>query len=56
MIKGQCQRGVHKVAPVQLFCMDGQTDTRYTQADAQIFGITKSILAMPWDNIILIQR
>ena len=54
------QRSMSKGCPqssaVQLFRMDGQTDTRYRQADAQIFGITKSILAMLWDNIILIQR
>ena len=45
--------GVHKVAPVQLHvvCMDCQTDGHtYRQTDAQIFGITKSPLAMPWDK------
>ena len=47
--------GVHKVAPVQLVCIDCQMDGHtYGQTDAQIFGISKSPMAMPWDNNILI--
>ena len=35
--------GVHKVAPVQLVCMDCKTNGHsYRQTDAQIFGFTKS--------------
>ena len=47
--------GVHKVTPVQLVRMDCQTDGHtYKQTDEHIFGITKSPLAMPWDNNIFI--
>ena len=47
--------GIQKVAPVQLVCMDCQTDGHtYRHTDARIFGITKSPLAMPWENNILI--